>query len=43
VIRDDHAMNHADESTRAGIVNLFEVSPVPVFRQHANRLQGMGL
>ena len=44
VIRDDYAMNHADEINQSvGIVNLFETSPVSVFRQHANRLQGMGL
>ncbi|GGX35470.1 lipase family alpha/beta hydrolase [Undibacterium squillarum] len=44
VIRDDYAMNHADEINQSvGIVNLFEVNPVSVFRQHANRLQGMGL
>jgi triacylglycerol lipase len=44
VIRDDYAMNHADEINQSvGIVNLFETSPVTVFRQHANRLQGLGL
>lgn len=44
VIRDDYAMNHADEINQLiGIVNLFETSPVTVFRQQANRLQGMGL
>lgn len=44
VIRDDYAMNHLDEVNQSvGIVNLFEVNPVTVFRQHANRLQSMGL
>ena len=44
VIRDDYAMNHLDEINQAvGIVNLFETSPVTVFRQQANRLQGLGL
>jgi triacylglycerol lipase len=43
-IRDDYGMNHADEVNQlVGIVNLFETSPVTVFRQQANRLQGMGL
>ena len=44
VIRDDYAMNHLDEVNQfIGIVNLFETSPVTVFRQQANRLQGLGL
>ena len=44
VIRDDYAMNHADEINQSvGIVNLFETNPVTVFRQHANRLSNMGL
>ncbi|WP_338849829.1 triacylglycerol lipase [Massilia sp. W12] len=44
VIRDDYAMNHADEINQSvGIVHLFETNPVTVFRQHANRLQQMGL
>jgi triacylglycerol lipase len=44
VIRDDYAMNHADEINQSvGIVNLFEVNPITVYRQHANRLKGMGL
>jgi triacylglycerol lipase len=43
-IRDDYGMNHADEVNQLiGIVNLFETSPVTVFRQQANRLQGLGL
>ena len=44
VIRDDYGMNHLDEVNQMiGITNLFETSPVTVFRQQANRLQGMGL
>ena len=44
VIRDDYAMNHLDEVNQtAGLVSLFETSPVTVFRQQANRLQGLGL
>jgi triacylglycerol lipase len=44
VIRDDYGMNHADEINQLiGIVNLFETSPVTVFRQQANRLQSLGL
>lgn len=44
VIRDDYAMNHLDEINQfIGVVNLFETSPVTVFRQQANRLQGLGL
>ena len=43
-IRDDYGMNHADEVNQLiGIVNLFETSPVTVFRQQANRLRGLGL
>ncbi len=44
VIRDDYAMNHLDEVNQTvGLVNLFETNPITVFRQHANRLQGLGL
>jgi triacylglycerol lipase len=44
VIRDDYGMNHLDEVNQMiGITNLFETSPVTVFRQQANRLQGLGL
>ena len=43
-IRDDYGMNHLDEVNQMiGIVNLFETSPVTVFRQQANRLQALGL
>lgn len=44
VIRDDYAINHLDEVNQMiGITNLFETSPVTLFRQQANRLQGLGL
>jgi len=44
VIRDDYRMNHLDEINQmVGITHLFETSPVTLFRQQANRLQGMGL
>ena len=44
VIRDNYGMNHLDEVNQTlGLVNIFETSPVTVFRQQANRLQGLGL
>ncbi len=44
VIRDDYALNHGDEINQMiGLGNLFETSPVTLFRQQANRLQGLGL
>ena len=44
VIRDDYALNHADEINQlVGIGNLFETNPVTIYRQQANRLQGLGL
>ena len=44
VIRDDYAMNHLDEVNQTvGLTNIFETNPVTIYRQHANRLQGMGL
>jgi len=44
VIRDDYAMNHLDEVNQTmGLVNLFETSPVTLFRQQANRLKNAGL
>ena len=44
VIRDDYAMNHMDEVNQTvGLVNLFETNPVTIYRQHANRLKGLGL
>jgi triacylglycerol lipase len=44
VIRDDYALNHTDEINQmVGISNLFETDPVTIYRQQANRLQGLGL
>lgn len=44
VIRDDYFMNHLDEVNQVvGLVSLFEVNPVQVFRVHANRLKRAGL
>ncbi|WP_277624019.1 triacylglycerol lipase [Undibacterium sp. TS12] len=44
VIRDDYAMNHLDEVNQTiGLVNIFETSPVTLYRQHANRLKNQGL
>jgi triacylglycerol lipase len=44
VIRDDYAMNHLDEVNQTiGLVNIFETNPVTLYRQHANRLQNLGL
>lgn len=44
VIRDDYGMNHLDEVNQTiGLVNLFETNPKTVYRQHANRLQLLGL
>ena len=44
VIRDDYFQNHLDEVNQiAGLVSFFEVSPIAVFRTHANRLKLAGL
>lgn len=44
VIRDNYGMNHLDEVNQtAGIVNIFETNPKTIYRQHANRLQSLGL
>jgi triacylglycerol lipase len=44
VIRDDYALNHLDEVNQTvGLVNIFETNPVTLYRQQANRLQGLGL
>ncbi|MEC5218567.1 triacylglycerol lipase [Actimicrobium sp. GrIS 1.19] len=44
VIRDDYAMNHLDAVNQTvGLVNIWEVNPVTLFRQQANRLRNMGL
>ena len=44
VIRDDYFQNHLDEVNQvAGLVSPFEVSPVTLFRQQANRLKSAGM
>ncbi|MGH8809725.1 MAG: lipase family alpha/beta hydrolase [Noviherbaspirillum sp.] len=44
VLRDDYWMNHLDVINQTiGIVDLFEVNPVTLYRQHANRLKNLGL
>ncbi|SFV04846.1 lipase family alpha/beta hydrolase [Pseudoduganella namucuonensis] len=44
VIRDDYKLNHLDEVNQMfGLTNIFETNPVTIYRQHANRLQGLGL
>lgn len=44
VIRDNYSMNHLDEVNHLfGVVNLFETSPVSLYRQQANRLKNAGL
>jgi triacylglycerol lipase len=44
VIRDDYSMNHLDEVNQTiGLVNIFETSPVTLYRQQANRLKNLGL
>lgn len=44
VIRNDYALNHLDEVNQTvGLTNLFETSPVTLFRQQANRLKNAGL
>lgn len=44
VIRDDYAMNHLDEVNQTiGLTNIFETSPVTLYRQQANRLKNLGL
>jgi triacylglycerol lipase len=44
VIRDDYGMNHLDEVNQTiGLVNIFETSPVTLYRQQANRLKNLGL
>lgn len=44
VIRDNYFQNHLDEVNQvAGLVSPFEVSPVTLYRQHANRLKVAGL
>jgi triacylglycerol lipase len=44
VIRDDYKMNHANEINQiVGLVSAFEVNPLSVYRQQANRLKLAGL
>lgn len=44
VIRDNYRMNHMNEINQSfGLVSLFEVSPVSLYRQQANRLKNTGL
>jgi triacylglycerol lipase len=44
VIRDNYGMNHVDEINHLfGLTNLFETSPVTLFRNQANRLKTAGL
>jgi len=44
VIRDNYNQNHFDEVNQVlGMVNVFEASPVTLFRQQANRLKAAGL
>ncbi|WP_211251678.1 lipase family alpha/beta hydrolase [Andreprevotia chitinilytica] len=44
VIRDNYRMNHLDEVNQfLGLTDPFEVNPVTMYRQHANRLQQAGL
>jgi triacylglycerol lipase len=43
VIRDNYSMNHLDEVNQLlGLVNIFESSPVTLFRNQANRLKTAG-
>ncbi|TDR73326.1 lipase family alpha/beta hydrolase [Paludibacterium purpuratum] len=44
VIRDNYHMNHVNEINQSfGLVDPFEVSPVTLYRQQANRLKNAGL
>jgi triacylglycerol lipase len=44
VIKDNYKMNHLDEVNQLfGLVDIFEVSPVTLYTQHANRLKNAGL
>lgn len=44
VIRDDYKQNHLDEvNLLLGLVHWWSVGPKTLFRQHANRLQNLGL
>lgn len=44
VIKDNYRMNHLDEVNQLmGLVDVFEVNPVTLYVQHANRLKKAGL
>jgi triacylglycerol lipase len=44
VIKDNYSMNHLDEVNQLfGLVDVFEVNPVTLYVQHANRLKNAGL
>jgi triacylglycerol lipase len=44
VIRDNYFHNHLDEVNQVlGLVSIFESNPTTLFRNHANRLKGLGL
>jgi triacylglycerol lipase len=44
VVRDTYNQNHLDEVNQvAGLVSPFDINPVALFRQHANRLKTAGL
>ena len=44
VIRDNYFQNHLDEVNQtAGLVSLLETSPLTLYKNQANRLQGAGL
>lgn len=44
VIRDNYRFNHLDETNMFfGLGNIFETSPITLFRQHANRLRNLGV
>lgn len=44
VIRDNYNQNHVDEINQiTGLVDAFSVSPVTLYRDHANRLKNLGL
>jgi triacylglycerol lipase len=44
VIRDDYQMNHGDEINQVlGLVSVFEINPLSLYRQQANRLKLAGL
>lgn len=43
-IRDDYHMNHLDEINQImGLHSILDTDPIATYRQHANRLKGLGL